>query len=279
MAGNNSANFCTIILVAKFPRIGKCKTRLAKQTDNDFAQKFAKACIGDLVDKFGNDFVSGNYKVKRVILFAPGTDKDDYRKWLEEECPETSSNWDLLPMKEPTEKDAAIGALGAALGGSIIDISSRNSLQNNTNFGPVSFIGMDTPHLPTKVVAESFAIASTCSIEKNKVLNEVLGDPFTEGAVQETAYICPAYDGGYVLLSLPPAVANGNNAYRAFENVAWSTSEACSTQVKALKDVGFKVKYGAVYTDIDDLEDLHVLKDKLASDNSIDCPRLRKLLL
>mmetsp|Transcript_14977 Transcript_14977/g.17509 ORF Transcript_14977/g.17509 Transcript_14977/m.17509 type:complete len:103 (+) Transcript_14977:730-1038(+) len=99
---------------------------------------------------------------------------------------------------------------------------------------------MDTPHLPTKVVAESFAIASTCSIEKNKVLNEVLGDPFTEGAVQETAYICPAYDGGYVLLSLPPAVANGNNAYRAFENVAWSTSEACSTQVKALKDVGFK---------------------------------------
>mmetsp|Transcript_14981 Transcript_14981/g.17514 ORF Transcript_14981/g.17514 Transcript_14981/m.17514 type:complete len:97 (+) Transcript_14981:730-1020(+) len=76
---------------------------------------------------------------------------------------------------------------------------------------------MDTPHLPTKVVAESFAIASTCSIEKNKVLNEVLGDPFTEGAVQETAYICPAYDGGYVLLSLPPAVANGNNAYRAFE--------------------------------------------------------------
>lgn len=49
----NSQNRCALILFAKHPVMGKVKTRLAKDTDDDFALNIYKCFIKDSLNRFG----------------------------------------------------------------------------------------------------------------------------------------------------------------------------------------------------------------------------------
>jgi glycosyltransferase A (GT-A) superfamily protein (DUF2064 family) len=76
-------------------------------------------------------------------------------------------------------------------------------------------------------------------------------------AINGEAYICPASDGGYVLLSLPCHTPRG-----VFENVVWSQPNTCVSQVLSLRQAGLVVRIGPTYFDIDTPEDILRLRSK-----------------
>ena len=68
------------------------------------------------------------------------------------------------------------------------------------------------------------------------------------------AYICPATDGGYVMLSLPGEAPSG-----IFDDVEWSTQNTCISQIQALRRSGVSVRVGPTFHDIDTPEDVRRL--------------------
>ena len=38
-----------VLIYAKWPRLGECKTRIARDTSDEFAYKFSVACLNDLI--------------------------------------------------------------------------------------------------------------------------------------------------------------------------------------------------------------------------------------
>jgi glycosyltransferase A (GT-A) superfamily protein (DUF2064 family) len=82
------------------------------------------------------------------------------------------------------------------------------------------------------------------------------------------AHLCPADDGGYVLLGLPRELFTSPtcDAARAslFEGVRWSSSDTCSSQAQALARAGLRaVVLGPTYHDCDEIEDVLGLEVRL----------------
>ena len=75
-----------------------------------------------------------------------------------------------------------------------------------------------------------------------------------EAAAMGEAYICPATDGGYVMLCLPGAVPSG-----VFDDVEWSSQNTCISQIQALRRSGVTVRVGPTFHDIDTPADIHRL--------------------
>ena len=96
-----------------------------------------------------------------------------------------------------------------------------------------------------------------------------------------SAYICPATDGGYTLLALPPAAPN-----KVFQGVEWSTERTCLSQANAIAKCGIPVLVGPVFDDIDEVGDLMGLRDRLlgattpeaAAAAAAGCPRVTACL-
>lgn len=131
--------------------------------------------------------------------------------------------WDTLVMPA----DIRVSNLSSRLNAITYSIQARNHTS-------IIFIGSDCPHLPPTEAATGHSI----------VLN---GD----------AYICPASDGGYTLLALPTNLPMG-----AFDEVLWSHSNTCISQILALRRLGLVVRVGPTYYDIDNPEDLaRLLRD------------------
>ncbi|GBG34165.1 Methylthioribose kinase [Hondaea fermentalgiana] len=189
-----------LFLVARFPRLGTCKTRLAATIGQVTALDFARACIGDLVTELGSARLEEalHASVRRVILFSPAEDRDEYRAWLDAHWPAESSKWDLESMPATADPDVRLGKLGSALGAAL----------ESADTDAVAFVGMDTPHLGVDQLCEALAVP--------------LRDP-------HQAFLAPALDGGYALLAVPGALGKP-----AFFDVAWSTGAAFATQLAAV---------------------------------------------
>ena len=43
-----------VLIYAKWPRLGECKTRIARDTSDEFAYKFSVACLNDLIGNLKN---------------------------------------------------------------------------------------------------------------------------------------------------------------------------------------------------------------------------------
>jgi len=102
----------------------------------------------------------------------------------------------------------------------------------------VAFIGMDTPDINPRDIRRALLCAES-----------------------GRAYICPASDGGYGLLSLP-----SHAPIECLSGVRWSTSLACVGQMKALSDVGVEVAVGRMLEDVDDVGDVWRLVRRLTGD-------------
>ena len=109
--------------------------------------------------------------------------------------------------------------------------------------GRLVFIGSDCPELPP---SELQAALHTCR-------------------QPHAAHLCPADDGGYVLLGLPRDLYAADTARASlFEGVRWSSSDTCSSQAKALARAGLRaVVVGPTYHDCDELEDVLGLEVRL----------------
>lgn len=105
--------------------------------------------------------------------------------------------------------------------------------------GPVVFLGMDSPETPLDELEAVFTNESSLS----------------------SAVLCPAEDGGYGLLSVPPSIA----PLVVFAGVRWSQSLTAASQLKALSDAEVLTRIGRLMYDIDVPSDVHALVRRLQS--------------
>jgi glycosyltransferase A (GT-A) superfamily protein (DUF2064 family) len=118
----------------------------------------------------------------------------------------------------------------------------------------VILFGMDAPEIP---MPELYTIITTPSSSSSSF-------PTTT----TSAFLCPAYDGGYVMLSIPPMVRQ-EMIDTIFQSVApyWSHPLTAMAQIKALSDVGIATIIGPIVHDIDTPDDVLELIQRLRSNN------------
>ena len=149
-----------------------------------------------------------------------------------------SQGWMLLPM---TSADLTAPNLGAIL----TDILKRTrALPSHGNKGgKVVYLGMDSPELP---------------------IEEIIGS-LDESSLQE-AVLCPANDGGYGMLAVPPQAPTNN----VFPGIRWSDPLTALGQLKVLTDGNIPVRLGRLMNDIDETEDVKAICKRLGQDGRMD---------
>ena len=172
-------------------------------------------------------------------------------------------DWTLLPIhRQPPRTTATTTTSGTATGSSSStdydchnhDLSSilshvvrtgRNRHSSTPNTTVILF-GMDAPEIPME---ELFSILTTTTTTRH-----------------EAAFLCPAYDGGYVMLSIPPVVPS-ETMDSIFQSVSpyWSHPLTAVTQLKAFSDAGIPCIIGPVVHDIDTPDDVAALVQRLQS--------------
>lgn len=212
-----------LVMVAKLPVPGKSKTRLAARIGDNQAAAFSRASIGDLSRR-----LSRLPNCKRILLYAPAT--EDAICAFELLLGNATSQWELLPMVSVTGSSLVSSNLTVQLSAAVSRLQERGC-------GPILFIGSDCPDLPDSTIQHAFST--------------VCADP-------KKAVLCPASDGGYVLLGLPVGASTG-----VFDGVAWSCEETLKSQTAALEREGLQVTIGETYIDVDEFPDLEVLKSRL----------------
>lgn len=158
------------------------------------------------------------------------------------------AQWTLQPVVvSTTVTTAASGTIHHHHHSQSSDLSEilQTALQQARQRRPnttVVFLGMDAPQLPlTELIA-------------------VCGDDDDDDTrATTTALLCPAADGGYGLLSVPPHA----DATAVFRNVVWSHPLTALSQLKALTDAHIRVTLGPLMHDVDEFSDVVALARRL----------------
>ena len=105
----------TIIMVAKYPTPGHCKTRLSKETGTEFAANFSKCSTQDLLQRLAL-FADPPECIRLVLLYAPKERGDDFRTFLLEIPGALTFGPQDLPSyrRIPEPRGREVGALGDA---------------------------------------------------------------------------------------------------------------------------------------------------------------------
>ena len=299
MASVNNAEVVggAIVVVAKCPRSGHSKTRLAPLLGTEGAAALAQAMLSDVLVSL-SDYLPLEGTLK-VLLYAPGTkegeshmisilqslhlpfvvtmsrcstgsnDKvggDDNALLLPLPILQTiltNNGWVLLPMKVSTsDSDLASSSL---LGEILVDaldktralLASLSKSSNNSNNDAVLFLGMDSPELPLEEIVYGLQLSSG----KRWIQHD---DAVINGVHNGKAHLCPANDGGYGLLSIPKHAPS----LQIFSRVRWSHPLTAVSQLKALTDCNVDVSIGTLMYDIDEPNDVHDLVTRLVQLNN-----------
>mmetsp|Transcript_10623 Transcript_10623/g.21923 ORF Transcript_10623/g.21923 Transcript_10623/m.21923 type:complete len:449 (-) Transcript_10623:132-1478(-) len=140
---------------------------------------------------------------------------------------------------------------------------------DNSNHA-VLFLGMDSPELPLGEIVRGLQLSrgGKYLVREHKY---PMPQPQTQQPTPQSqprqrhahtgkAHLCPANDGGYALLSLPPSAPPS----RIFSNVRWSHPLTAVSQLKALTDAGVDVSIGRLMHDVDEAEDVRDLAGRLS---------------
>lgn len=148
---------------------------------------------------------------------------------LKESSSDNIRGWRLLPMKS---KDLRASNLGELL---------EHALESARQFTKMSvvFLGMDSPLLELGDIVYGLTAASK----------------------KGTAVMCPADDGGYGMLCVPPNAPSS----KIFRGVHWSHSLTAVSQLKALTDQNVPVLLGKLMHDIDEIDDVKQLCQRLGA--------------
>ena len=178
--------------------------------------------------------------------------------------------WILLPMI-PTDLNAT--NLGHILTGIL---ARTRQLQSQLRMqGKIIFLGMDCPELPLEeIVASLFgADDSDMKTKEEKECHNANKKPATgrsgaknrnvasSSAAIGSAVVCPANDGGYGMLCVPPQAPTE----AVFAGIRWSDPLTALGQIKALTDCNIPVRLGRMMNDIDEPEDVQALCQRLSS--------------
>lgn len=162
------------------------------------------------------------------------------------------NSWLLLPLKSVGKKLQSSN-LGDLLEDSLI--RARESLLRSAPGavqGSIAYLGMDSPSLPLEDLASGLRID------------------------HETAILCPADDGGYGMLTVP-AAADPKQTFAC--GVHWSHPLTAVSQLKALTDQRIDVRIGRLMHDIDELEDVERLVERVKLQFSSEDPQPREAML
>lgn len=253
-----------VFLVAKIPSLGVSKTRLVPGLGEESTLLVAEALLLDSIRNAS--LLQGNQRC--ILYFSPSSAVDRARSLLTlarsgltEDA--GSCHWTLLPMPNNTD-----------LGSSSLDkiLCHAVSFAVDNGGDTCTFIGSDTPDLPPQEVVLGQLLASEKS---NSKPFEGEKESDWRSHRQASCYICPAMDGGYVLLTIPLHLlaTKSISCEDLFSSVLWSCCDTLSSQSACLQSAGFKVVIGrTTYRDIDDVEDLHALIEKypLSSEKNVD---------
>lgn len=155
-----------LILMARFPSPGKCKTRLIPKLGAEGACAFALAALSDLLHLYAS------LPLRKTFVYTPEPAREDIKEFLRREGLQHS--WNIHPQAPSPDLGGRLrGALEYAQG---LFRQPDEDLQH----GSVTFIGMDCFDLEPAHIQQSAAIVTPMK-----------------------AHILPAQDGGYVLLSVP----------------------------------------------------------------------------
>ena len=263
-----------VILVAKFPTLHKSKTRLIPALGPRGALEMAQALVQDALTAIATS--PALREARCALLFAPATAEADFTDLLERLG--VQERWALIPMmqyepgggaKEMRNPDLgdklaqgladarALPAVSALAGSADLRSGMGNSSANELGGsrtpevkrcrGVAAFLGMDSPELTPAHIATALA---TCRR-------------------RASAYMCPATDGGYTLLALPPATSS-----KIFRGFKWSSADTGIRQMSTIASRGVPVIVGPAFSDIDEVEDLQGLDQRLVAtaDEGSGCP-------
>lgn len=200
-----------VIVMIKAPRAGFVKTRLAPPLSHADAAALATCFAQDTVN------IVSREASEVIIAYAPA----DGRDMLEASLPN-----DLHWLEQR----------GADLGERLEWIAKRAF---DMNFGPLVFIGADSPTLPSSFIAT--AIHSLAAAESDIALG-------------------PTDDGGFYLVGLR------QNARGLFQNIAWSTSQAYAQTASNAARLGLRLLELQTWYDVDTPADLQRLRAELSGD-------------
>jgi glycosyltransferase A (GT-A) superfamily protein (DUF2064 family) len=223
--------------------------------------------------------------VNKVLLYAPGNDEG--KQIMENILDELQIRdlWHLEPV-QTTDASLTSSYLTEVLTNGLR--MARTKYQDMSAPAPVVFMGMDCPHLPLDEIVTALSPSSSSSVAASASMSSpsLVSYPSpcaatdhpsasTRSGMDVVAHICPAADGGWVMLSVPPEIPTDV----PFANVKWSHSLTALSQIKALTDVvllneqakdgifvsGCVVRVGRVMSDIDEPEDVLGLVSRLNS--------------
>jgi rSAM/selenodomain-associated transferase 1 len=200
-----------VIVMIKAPRAGSVKTRLTPLLSDADAAALA-AC-------FAHDAVNSASRVESevVIAYAPA----DGRDVLEASLP-SGLHWMEQRGRDLGERLEGVAEQAFDLG-----------------FGPLVFIGADSPTLPPDFIATAI-------------------DSLAAG--QSDIALGPTEDGGFYLVGLR------SHTRGIFQNVAWSTSEAYAQTARNAARLGLRLLALPLWYDVDTPSDLQRLRDELSND-------------
>jgi glycosyltransferase A (GT-A) superfamily protein (DUF2064 family) len=124
--------------------------------------------------------------------------------------------------------------------------SSPSEQQQQRQQSSVVFLGMDAPELPLDEIVAALSLTDSSTNDNHNHHHH--------------AHLCPAADGGYGMLSVPPHAPSET----VFRNVIWSHPLTAITQIKALTDcVGVNIRVGRIMHDVDEATDVKALCERL----------------
>jgi len=227
----------TIIVITKVPG-PHSKTRLRSLLGTVDTPRLATAL---LVDTLSSLSLHLQVPCRLILYFAPSTQEEELRNILEThsipvldkdvKTNDAPNNWTAIPwtlMPMPFHQLASNNL-------SQILMSALDYARQSTPGTTTLFLGMDAPEVPLDEVR--YACRSRIS------------------------RICPAADGGYTLLSVPPTIPP------CFDGVLWSHALTCVSQIKAIQQVNGRVEIGRLVHDVDTSQDVIDLQRRLMNDD------------
>mmetsp|Transcript_10724 Transcript_10724/g.25556 ORF Transcript_10724/g.25556 Transcript_10724/m.25556 type:complete len:392 (-) Transcript_10724:68-1243(-) len=192
--------------------------------------------------------------------------------------------WTLLPMMMNsdvgggTDGDLRSSDLGSKLQDALVRAremmmmvmtsggkSEKEDRGGSGSGGGVVFLGMDSPVLSLDDIVQGLQDSSVVS-SSSSFHNQAYSSSHTTTTTTSTttpqlsAMLCPADDGGYGVLCVPPTA----DPSVTFQDVYWSHPLTAISQIKALTDQGIMVKIGKCMNDIDEPDDVRALCKRLA---------------
>jgi len=215
-----------IVVVAKAPIAGKCKTRLIPLLGHEGSARFARALLSDVLTSL--EKCSALNHISKILLYAPSDDEGlNIMKSVLAEL--GLHQWKLRPMISTDLRSSDLG--------SILETALDKAREECANCTPqVMFLGMDAPALPLEDIALAFS-----------------------PQYQDKAVICPADDGGWGMLCVPPKAVSR----ATFSKMYWSHHLTGVSQIKALTDQGILVQVGKMMHDMDEPEDVQRLVERI----------------